>query len=114
MKDFARFSGAENFYGAERGEFEARKRVDLRVRLRDGSRELRGGLHQQHAGKERLAGEMSAQERLLAAHGKFAAATFPGLEREQPIQETEFRTVRQMAESGGESVRHGLVHWWSA
>jgi hypothetical protein len=58
------------------------------------ARELSPGFHQQHAGKERLAGKMSPQKGFSAADGIFSDGAASRIQIEEPINEPEFRTVR--------------------
>jgi len=101
------FGGAENFNGPQGSEFEAGQGRDFGVGLGDDAGELGGSFDKQHAGKDGLAGEVTAQEWFIAAHGVFAAAAFAGVEGEQAVEETKFRAVRKMAEGCGEGVGHG-------
>ena len=74
--------------------------------MRDGAGELGGGFEQQDSGQEGLAGEVPAQERLVAARGVLPDARPARFQREQPVEKTKLRAMRQRAEC----VRQRVVH----
>src|SRR5665213_325442 len=74
----------------------------MRIALRDAAGELRSGFDQEHAGEDRLSGEVAAQEGFVAAHGVFAGAGLAGFERDDSVEEAEFGAVRQGVER---------IHW---
>lgn len=93
--DFAGFGGAEDFYAAHRREFKCGHGRNLRIALRDRSGKLGGGFDEQHAGKERLAGKVSAQKWFIATDGVFSCAAFTRLQVQQAVNEPKLRPVRQ-------------------
>ena len=59
--------GAEDFHGAQSGQFQARPARIGRVFLRDHAGDLRCSFDQQHAGQNRFARQMAAQIIFVAA-----------------------------------------------
>ena len=93
LDDFTGLCGAENFCGANGGEFQIFERRNSRITLRDGARELRRGFDEQHAGHDGITGEVAAQERFIAPQSEFAGAALTGVKRGQAIKEAELRPV---------------------
>jgi hypothetical protein len=110
LNGFAGPGGSKDFHSPHGGKFEVFKGRDLGITLRDAAGQLRGGFDEQNAGKQRLGGEMSFEERFITAHGVFARAGFAGIQSGQAIKEAEFRTVGQ----GGEGFVSGGGHIWNS
>ena len=96
---------------SQRGEFQSGHRWNLGVALRHHPGDLRSRLDEQHAGENRVAGKVAAQKRLVAANLVFAFAALSRNQIQQPVNEPEFRAMRQKAQGMMQIV--GGIHWAS-
>ena len=69
--------------------------------LGDDARQLGGRLDQENPGHEGLTREMAAQKRFRAFDCVFGRSTDSWVERDQMVDETEFRPVRKKLEAFG-------------
>ena len=111
LDDFAGFGGAENFHVSQRGQLQICQRRNFRIALRDDAGELRRRLDQQYPGENRFAGKMPAQKWIVAADGEFTFAAFTGIQSCEPVNEPEFRAMRQKVQGCNKVVHY---FWWAA
>jgi len=76
LNHFAGLGGAENFCRTDCSEFQIVQRQNLRITLRDGSRQLRHAFHEQHTGEDRLTGKVAFQKRFIAANEILPCSAF--------------------------------------
>jgi hypothetical protein len=94
-----------DFDAANRRKLQSGKRNLSGIALGNSAGQLSRGFDEQHAGKERLTGKMSAKKRFVTANAMFAHAALPRLKAQQTIQEPEFRSVRQELQRLLQSIR---------
>lgn len=90
--------GAEDLDVSHGGEFQVAQWRDSGVALGNDAGELGGGFGEQDAGEDGLAGEMAAQEGLIAADEVFARAAFAGVKAGQAVEEAKLGAVREAGE----------------
>ena len=101
--DLPGFGRAQYFRGTQRRELKSGKCWNVRIRLRDSPRELRGRFEEQNSGKKWFAGKMASQKCFVPAHGKLANAASAPVEPEQAIEKTELGSMGQSGQGCGQS-----------
>jgi hypothetical protein len=110
LDDFAGPGGAENFYISQRSQLQVCERRNPRVALRDNAGKLCRRFDQQYSGKNWRAGKMPAQE-WIVTDGEFTIAAFTGIQFCKPVNEPEFRAMREKVQCFNKIVHY---FWWGA
>src|SRR5882724_3841023 len=100
---------AQNFYRTQRSQLKILEGRSPGTGLCDGSSQLRGGFDQEHSGEQRLTRKVTAQKGFVAAHGVFSNSALARFQRHQTLEETEFRSMREMFKGFGKLFVHRVI-----
>lgn len=106
FQHIARDGGTEDFRPADGGESQVGEGRDFWMGLKDDAAELGDGFKQDDAGHHGVAGKMSFEKRLVAAHGVSPAAFDTGIEGKEFVDKTKRRTMREGLQGGLKVMAH--------